>query len=199
MRLPAESVERLNVGASTNQVTVAAWVYMTDSSTGVIAGIWPETATDPRRSYALFYDLGLYGGDERSNFHVSKHGGATAGYPYNRDYSASGQVFQRRTWQLHVGTYDGQQAVSYLDGTSVPIPRFTDNKRQTYAKNPYIYREGLNAEPADFTVGAVQLASGPGNFGQGTIAKLRVWDVALTPEQVSALHAAESRLLTRSG
>ncbi|MWV58039.1 cell wall-binding repeat-containing protein [Rathayibacter sp. VKM Ac-2754] len=195
LRVAAQDAGRLTVGATGNAVTVATWVYMTDNSTGFVAGAWNENETNHGRSYGLFYDLGLYGGDERTNFHVSRTGGPTPGYPYSRDYSSSGDTFLRDTWQLHVGTYDGTRAVSYLDGTAVAYPRFVDNQGNTYAKNPYLFPDGLNPTAGDFTVGAVELSSGPGNYAKGAFAKIRVWDSALTAEQVRALYTAESSAL----
>jgi hypothetical protein len=191
LRLHRDSVGRLNVGASTGTVTVAAWVLMTDDNAGFVAGMWSESSADPRRSYGLFYDLSTYGGDERGNLHVSRTGGPTAGHPFSIDYSASGQTFTRRVWQLHVGTYDGQQAVSYLDGLSVPLGPVKDKFGNTSMKNPYPYPDGLNPTPAEFTVGAVQMASTVGNYAEGTFARVRVWDRALTAAQVKALYESE--------
>lgn len=191
LRLHRDSVGRLNVGAGGGTVTVAAWVLMTDDNAGFVAGMWSESSGDPRRSYGLFYDLSTYGGDERGNFHVSRTGGPTAGHPFSIDYSASGQTFTRHVWQLHVGTYDGQEAVSYLDGLSVPLGPVKDKFGNTSMKNPYPYPDGLNPTPAEFTVGAVQMASTVGNYAEGTFARVRVWDRALTAEQVRALHENE--------
>lgn len=191
LRLHRDSVGRLNVGAGGGAVTVAAWVLMTDDNAGFIAGMWSESSGDPRRSYGLFYDLSTYGGDERGNFHVSRTGGPTAGHPFSIDYSASGQTFTRRVWQLHVGTYDGREAVSYLDGLSVPLGPLKDKFGNISMKNPYPYPDGLNPSPAEFTVGAVQMASTVGNYAEGTFARVRVWDRALTAEQVRALYEEE--------
>ncbi|MDQ1084589.1 MULTISPECIES: LamG-like jellyroll fold domain-containing protein [Microbacterium] len=195
LRLHRDAVGRLNVGAGSGTVTVAAWVLMTDDNAGFIAGMWSESKGDPRRSYGLFYDLNMYGGDERTNFHVSRLGGPTPGHPYSIDYSASGQLFTRHVWQLHVGTYDGRQAVSYLDGLAIPYGPVTDKFGNTYVKNPYTYPDGLNPVPAEFTVGAVQTATTVGNYAQGTIARVRVWDSALTAEQVRALYENERPLV----
>lgn len=191
LRLHRDAVGRLNVGAGGGTVTVAAWVLMTDDNAGFVAGMWSESSGDPRRSYGLFYDLSTYGGDERGNFHVSRTGGPTAGHPFSIDYSASGQTFTRRVWQLHVGTYDGREAVSYLDGLSVPFGPVKDKFGNTSMKNPYPYPDGLNPTPAEFTVGAVQMASTVGNYAEGTFARVRVWDRALTAEQVRALYEKE--------
>ncbi|MCM6762209.1 Ig-like domain-containing protein, partial [Rathayibacter sp. ZW T2_19] len=191
LRIPAAQTGRLTIGATGNAVTVASWVRMTDLDTGFIAGAWKENSAGPTRSYGLFYDLGTYGGNERAAFHVSRTGGPTPGYPYSRDYAASGDTFSRGVWQLHVGTYDGAAAVSYLNGRAVAYPVFTDDKGATYAKNPYLFADGLNPLPGDFTVGGVELTKGPGNYAIGSFAKVRVWDRALSADEVSALYTAE--------
>jgi hypothetical protein len=195
LRLPQESIGALNIGAVKNTVTVAAWVNLTDTNTGFVAGTWQEDNNDPRRSYGLFYDLNGYGGNDRANFHVSKTGGPTVGYEYSRDYSSTPTKFTRGAWQLHVGTYDGTYAISYLDGEAKSYPKYTDSLGNTYAKNPYFYPDGLNSAPGDFTVGAVELTTGPGNFAVGTFAKIRVWDRALTAAEVLALYTAEKAAL----
>ena len=195
LKLAKEFQNILNLGKTTQKVTVAAWVYREETDTGFIAGAWQEDNSDPRRSYGLFVDLPTYGGTERSCFHVSKLGGATPGYPYSRDYSASGQTVTNSVWQLHVGTYDGAAARSYLNGAFAGIPTYTDNQGAVYSKNPYLFTEGLNAEPCDFTVGAVTLTAGLGNFFAGRVAKLRVWDRALTAAEIQALYTTESTVL----
>jgi hypothetical protein len=193
--VPVAQVGALNIGATTGRVTVAAWVYSTDTNNANIAGCWQETTAEPRRSYALFNDLPVYGGDDMVCMEVSKLGGATPGYPYSIDYAAEPRKITRGTWQLHVGTYDGAQAVAYLDGVSSAYPTYTDSKGATYAKNPYAYPNGLNAAPTDFMVGAVVRGSSLINLHKGRIAKLRVWNVALTPEQIKALYDAEKVVL----
>lgn len=192
LRLADTAIGRLNIGAAGGRaVTVAAWVNLNDTNAGFIGGLWQEDNNDPRRQYGLFYDLNTYGGDEKANFHISKDGKPTPGYPFSRDYSASNQSFTRNVWQLHVGTYDGAQAVSYLNGEAELYPSYTDGLGNTYSKNPYAFPYGLNSTPCDFTVGAVQLTAGPGNYVIGSVARPRVWDRALSPQQVRALYAAE--------
>lgn len=195
LQVPQAEVGGLNVGASTNAVTVAAWVYSTDPNNAMIAGCWQESSGDPRRSYALFNDLPMYGGDDMVCMEVSKLGGATPGYPYSIDYAAEPRKMTRGVWQFHVGTYDGAQAVAYLDGVSSAYPTFTDNKGATYAKNPYLYPDGLGATPVDFNVGAVVRDGTLINLHKGRIAQLRVWDTALTAEQIRSLYDAEKAVL----
>jgi len=98
-------------------------------------------------------------------------------------------------WQLHLGTYDGTYAVSYLDGVAVAYGSYKDTLGNTYAKNPYYFPDGLNVVPADFTVGAAHMASIMGNYAEGTIAGLRVWDRALTAAEVKSIYDQEKRAL----
>jgi hypothetical protein len=185
----------LNMGRFTNAVTIAAWVYRTDTGTGFVAGAWQEDNNDPRRQYGLFIDLGSYGGSQMSCFHVSKLGAATPGYPFSIDYSASKTLVQNGRWEFHVGTYDGTYVRSYLNGTFTPYTNYTDNQSNTYDKNPYYFPSGLNATLCDFTVGAVKLTAGMNNFFEGDIAKLRVWNRALSAQEVARLYADESAVL----
>lgn len=195
LQVPQANVGALNVGASTGAVTLAAWVYSTDTNNAMIAGCWQESYGDPRRSYALFNDLPMYGGDDMVCIEVSKLGGATPGYPFSIDYAAEPRKMTRGSWQFHVGTYDGAQAVAYLDGATTSYPTYTDNTGATYAKNPYLYPDGLSAVPVDFNVGAVVRDGALINLHKGRIARLRVWDTALTPEQIRALYDQEKLAL----
>ena len=193
LRVPALEVGPLNVGASTGTVTVAAWVYSTDTNNALIAGCWDGPTG--RRSYALFNDLPTYGGDNRACMHVSRTGGVTPGYPHSIDYAADPRAIKRGGWQLQVGTYDGARAVVYLDGVAVDYPDYTDPKGAVYAKNPYSFPFGLNPTPTDFLVGATVGLSRPENLHRGMIARLRVWDTALSAEDVRALYDGERAIL----
>ncbi|MET0866049.1 MAG: LamG-like jellyroll fold domain-containing protein [Nakamurella sp.] len=195
LRVPAAGVGPLAIGATTGRVTVAAWVLSTDTNTAMVAGCWQESRADPRRSYALFCDLPMYGGDDMVCMEVSKGGDATPGYPFSIDFSAEPQKITRGQWQFYAGTYDGAKAVSYLNGVATPYPSYTDNQGASYSKNPYFYPDGLSAKPVDFTVGAVYRDGSLINILKGTVAKLRVWNVALTPSQLFAIHRVERKLL----
>lgn len=196
LRIAPESIGRLNIGAQgKNSVTVAVWVKRTNTGTGFLAGLWQEDNNDPRRQYGAFAHLPTYGGSNKACMHVSKTGAPTPGYPYSRDYSASGQTITNDVWQLHVGTYDGAEARSYLNGAFQAISSFTDSVGNTYSKNPYPFADGLNSTPCEFTVGAVTLTAGPGNYFGGEMAKLRVWDRALSASEIAALYTAESAVL----
>ncbi|AND16470.1 LamG-like jellyroll fold domain-containing protein [Rathayibacter tritici] len=193
--VPKGELGPLNLGASTGQVTIAVWVLNSDPDGACLAGVWEESTVGPLRSYALFNNLSAYGGWERVCMHVSKLGGPTPGYPHSRDYSAEPRRLTRGIWQLHVGTYDGSVAISYLDGTATASPSYTDSLGATYAKNPYVYPDGLNATPGDFVVGAVGRDGTMINRFTGTLARLRVWDRALTAEQVKQIYSAEKSTL----
>jgi hypothetical protein len=191
LHIAASQIGALNIGASTNAVTVSAWVYSTDANNAIIAGVWQESRSDPRRSYALFNDLPMYGGDDAVCMEVSHTGDASAGYPFSIDYAVEPRRFTRGRWQLHTGTYDGAQAIAYLDGTATAFPTYTDPQGAKYAKNPYLFSDGLYAPPTEFTVGAVVRDGELINLHRGRIARLRVWNHALTAAQVRALYNAE--------
>lgn len=190
--IPDGAVGRLNVGGTTGQVTVSAWVLNEDTNGGAIAGIWREDNSNPSRSYCLFYDLPYYNGDERVVGHVSRYGGATPGYPFSKDYSTSAELISRSgVWEHYAFTFDGTQAISYLNGrgTYRAPGAFTDpdNNVHNEVKNPYQFPLGLNDGSYEFSVGGVKLTAGYGNLVRGRIADLRVYDVALTPQQMQVL------------
>jgi len=200
LSLAAANVGRLNIGLTSNLVTVAAWVYATDTNAGFVGGCWQEDDADPRRAYGLFYDLATYGGNDSVCMHVSKLGGASPNLPYSRDYSCSLELITRGQWHFYVGTYDGAQAISYLDGKGSSYKNYTEpaaptGEGKTYDKNPYLFSLGLNNKPCDFTVGGVTMSAGIGNYMTGRVSKLRVWGTALTPQQVQALYLTEKALL----
>lgn len=189
--LPASEATPLSM-AGPNAVSVMALVRRNDLGTGFVAGLWQEDDRDPRRQYGLFLDLPTYGGAEQVIGHVSATGGPSPGLPYSRDYAATARMVRPHTWRVVGFTYDGALATAFLDGLADPRPRFTEQgpplgQSRTYAKNPYSWPDGLNPSTlSDFTVGAVQLTRGIGNCLRGDIARLAVWDRALTAEQVMA-------------
>ena len=189
--LPALGVGALNVGRTTGRVTVMAWVRRASPAIGFVAGMWQENDTDPRRQYGLFVNLDSYGGKDRVVGHVSHTGAASPGLPYSRDCSASARMLGYGQWRHVAFTYDGVQAVSYLDGQADALPDYTEpvppiGAELSYTKNPYRFPDGLNYRAvSDFTVGAVRLTTGMGNFFGGDLAQVTVYDEALTPEQVA--------------
>lgn len=194
LTLPAASIGPLDLAQIGDTVTVLAWVRRDDTDQGCIAGVWQEDSAAARRQYALFLDLSTYGGDEQVCGHVSAAGGPTPGYPFSRDYSASARKINpaRGDYRMVAFTYDGTQVISYLDGLADARPTFTDSLAATYAKNPYLYGDGLNraTAAADFTVGANHLTGGMSNFFGGRIGGLAVFDRALTAAEIMRLHVA---------
>lgn len=194
LRIPADDVGDLNVATRGDSVTVLAWARRTADHLGFVGGMWQEDDNDPRRQYGLFVDLGLYGGKDRVAGHVSASGGASPGLPYSRDCSASARMLDFDSWRMIGFTYDGHQAISYLDGIADARPHYTEpdppyGNSSSYAKNPFIFDEGLNrGSVSDFTVGAVKLTRGMHNFFGGEIAWLAIYDVALSAEQVMHVH-----------
>ena len=192
--IPATATGPLQIGGVADGDTVAAWVNRTGDTNAAIAGIWPEDAADPQRQYALFLNLALYGGDDRVCGHVSKTGAPTPGYPYTRDYSWNARRLEpdgSDGWRFAVFTYDGSHIRSYLDGCFERVPSYTDIEGASGPANPYPFSAGLNQTPAEFTVGGVRLTGGYGNFLHGEIAKLRVWDRALSAAEISQLFQAD--------
>jgi hypothetical protein len=93
-------------------------------------------------------------------------------------------------------TYDGQYIRSYLNGDfrerepelinhTTGFEGYPNGLEQS--KNPYYYPEGMGDNGSDFTVGAVLLKSGMGNFFKGLIGGLAVYDRALNETELKQL------------
>ena len=182
----------LNIGRLRQEITVGAWVYRTTTGPTFIAGSWFEDSGDQRRCYGLQVNEEIYGGTERSIFRVSKYGDWTVGYDENIDYSAHPTPVTNGVWQFHVGTYDGLEIKSYLNGNFTSYLNYTDILDFTYDRNPYFFTTGLNSIFCEFTVGANFTPFGYGNFMIGDIAKLRVWDRALSAGEIAHIYAEDS-------
>lgn len=198
LRIPAERVAGLDVGRRSGQVTVLAQIVRTGPGLGFVAGMWQEDDDDPGRQYGLFVDLALYGGAHRVAGHVSRHGGASDGLPYSRDACASARMVEFGRQHLVGFTFDGERAVAHLDGLVDQRPSWTEPAApygfaERYPKNPFAFPAGLNRDRAcDFTIGAVRLTRGMGNFFSGGIASVTVLDRALSADEVFEI-ALEAR------
>lgn len=93
-------------------------------------------------------------------------------------------------------TYDGQHIRSYLNGEfEAREPELIDHTKGfpgyseaiTHSKNPYFYPDGMGNNGSDFTVGAVLLARGMGNYFRGQIGGLAVFKRALSAEEIRRL------------
>ncbi len=194
LSLPHDRSGSLDI--QTNRVTVIAWVQW-EGGTGFVAGKWNEHDSGGRRQYGLFVSLPYYNGADQVCGHISKMGGPTDPFPYSIDYSASKQRVPKSEWVCVAFTYDGMYIKSYLNGVFEArepelIERtagFLKDKPQgiIQQKNPYFYPYGIGSNRSDFTVGAVELKRGMGNFFKGKIGGIAVFDDALSAEEMAHL------------
>lgn len=194
LRIAAADVGDLNVAPRGDDVTVLAWVRRRTPWLGFVAGMWQEHDDDPRRQYGLFTSLGLYGGKDRVAGHLSQTGAASAGLPYSRDACASARMIEPESARMIGFSYDGHDGIAYLDGIADRRPHFVDppapfGQGLEYAKNPYVFPDGLNRRAvSDFTVGAVLLSRGLGNFFGGEIGGVAIYDRVLSPAEIMDIH-----------
>lgn len=179
-----------------NAVTVVAWVKW-KGGTGFVAGKWNEYKDGGKRQYGLFVSLPYYNGASQVCGHISKNGGPTPPFPYSIDYSASPQKVQLAEWTCVAFTYDGKYIKSYHNGLFMErkaelIERtagFLKDHPQglTQVKNPYFFPDGMGNNGSDFTVGAVQLKKGMGNFFNGEIGGIAIFDRALNDNEMKKI------------
>lgn len=190
LQINSDKVGNLDLSQFGEEVTVLAWVNGEHKTTGFIAGMWQEDNNSPKRQYGMFVDLPTYGGTGRACGHISNTGGASPNLPYSRDYSSSGRYVPKQKMCMIGFTYDGNEIISYIDGTQDTYEDFTEpepptGNRKKYNKNPYIFKDGLNkTTKADFTVGAVKLTGGMGNFYKGEILGIMIFKRALSKEEI---------------
>ena len=186
-----------NLNVKTGQVSVVAWVKKDiGSKIGFVCGMWNEYADGGKRQYGLFVSLPHYNGENQVCGHISKLGGPTPPFPYSIDYSASAQTVPFEEWSCVAFTYDGKYIRSYLDGKFKARPKELINHTKGFqgypdglvqCKNPYYYPDGIGDNGSDFTVGAVQLKAGMGNFFKGKIGAIAIFDRALTDTEIDSL------------
>jgi hypothetical protein len=137
-----------------------------------------------------------YNGKNQVCGHISQTGKPTPPFPYSIDYSASKQEVPAGEWVCVAFTYDGTQIKSYLNGVfEKREPELIRNTTGfegypdglTQRKNPYDFPDGMGDNGSDFTVGAVLLKSGMGNFFKGQIGGLAIFDRALSPHELKRL------------
>ncbi|MBC7888731.1 MAG: LamG domain-containing protein [Ferruginibacter sp.] len=195
LRLQNDKTGKLNIHGKGQSITVMAWVKWTDS-TGFVGGMWNEYKDGGKRQYGLFVSLPHYNGAEQVCGHISYTGKPSPPFPYSIDYSASKQLVKKGEWQCIAFTYDGKFIKSYLQGKfEAREPELINNTKDfkgypdglTQSKNPYYYPDGIGSNGSDFTVGAVSLKTGMGNFFRGQIAGLAVFNRALTEYEINNL------------
>jgi hypothetical protein len=184
---------KLNIFGKDRGITVIAWVKWTGEQTGFVAGMWNEYQDGGKRQYGLFVSLPHYNGKNQVCGHISQTGRPTPQFPYSIDYSASKQEVAANQWVCIAFTYDGTEIKSYMNGIfEARDPELINNTKGfdgypyglTQSKNPYYFPYGMGNNGSDFTVGAVLLKKGMGNFFKGQIGGLAVFNRALTAAEL---------------
>ncbi len=199
LMLPNDQTGKLNIHGVKQGVTVMAWVKWTGEQTGFVGGMWNEYQDGGKRQYGLFVSLPHYNGKNQVCGHISRTGKPTPPFPYSIDYAASKQEVPPNQWVCVAFTYDGKDIKSYFNGVfekrkpelinhTKGFDAYPDGLIQ--AKNPYYFPEGIGNNGSDFTVGAVLLKSGMGNFFKGQIGGLAVLDRALGDTELKKLSTA---------
>lgn len=197
--LPNGKTAELNIYGEKQGVTVMAWIKW-EGNTGFVGGMWNEYLEGGKRQYGLFVSLPYYNGADQVCGHISQTGKPTPPFPYSIDYSASKGVVNKDEWQYVAFTYDGEWIKSYLNGN------FEEREKElidhttgfegypaglVQSKNPYFFPCGMGNNGSDFTVGAVYLKSGMGNFFVGQIGGLAVFNRALNEEEIASFMLPE--------
>jgi hypothetical protein len=186
----------LNIFGPGQGVTVMAWVKWSGEQTGFVGGMWNEYQDGGKRQYGLFVSLPHYNGKNQVCGHISNTGKPTPPFPYSIDYSASAQVVQPNTWTCVAFSYDGQYIRSYVNGKFIAREKELIQNTKGYegypdglvqSKNPYYFPQGMGNNGSDFTVGAVLLKKGMGNFFKGQIGGLAVFNRALAEKEILKL------------
>jgi len=193
LRIPNEETGKLNISGDGKSITVVAWVKWDGKKTGFVGGMWNEHENGGKRQYGLFISLPEYNGLNQVCGHISKIGKATPPFPYSIDYSASKQEVPANEWVSVAFTYDGEFIKSYFNGVFEPRKPELINNTTGYngypngliqSKNPYYFPNNMGDNGSDFTVGAVLLKSGMGNYFRGQIGGLAVFDRVLTDNEL---------------
>lgn len=196
LSLPNPETGALNIFGDNQGVTVMAWVKWTGEQIGFVGGMWNEYKDGGKRQYGLFVSLPHYSGRNQVCGHISKTGKPTPPFPYSIDYSASKQMVAKNQWQCVAFTYNGEFIKSYLNGKfEAREPELIDNtigfdgypNGAVHSKNPYYFPHGIGANGSDFTVGAVLLKAGMGNFYKGLIGGLVIFNRTLNADEIKKL------------
>ncbi len=193
LSLANEKTGGLNIYGANQGVTVMAWVKWSGEQTGFVGGMWNEYQDGGKRQYGLFISLPHYNGKNQVCGHISRNGKPTQPFPYSIDYSASAQEVPANTWTLVAFTYDGTYIRSYVNGKFKAREKELILNTQGFegypngliqSKNPYYYPMGMGNNGSDFTVGAVLLKKGMGNFFKGQLGGLAVFNRALKESEM---------------
>ena len=196
LSLPHSETGELNMYGKNQGITVVAWIKWTGEQTGFVGGMWNEYRDGGKRQYGLFVSLPHYNGKNQVCGHISQTGKPSPPFPYSIDYSASRQEVTSNVWVCVAFTYDGKYIKSYLNGVfEKREPQVINNTKgfEGYpnglkqSKNPYYFPYGMGNNGSDFTVGAVLVKSGMGNFFKGQIGGLAVYDRVLSEKALIRL------------
>lgn len=196
LSLAHEETGSLNIFGKNQAITVVAWIKWTGEQTGFIGGMWNEYQDGGKRQYGLFVSLPHYNGKNQVCGHISQTGKPTPPFPYSIDYSASAQEVYPNQWACIAFTYDGKYIRSFLNGIfQKREPELIQNTKGfegypnglVQSKNPYYFPYYIGNNGSDFTVGAVLLKRGMGNFFKGQIGGLAVFNRALKESELKRL------------
>ncbi|MGE9290902.1 MAG: LamG-like jellyroll fold domain-containing protein [Puniceicoccales bacterium] len=174
---------RLDVHGPDGHVTVIAWIKRERCEyrgCEFIAGQWNESGGG--RQYGLFLNISVWEQEDQVCGHLSNVGGPTPGYRYCIDGSMGATPVPFGEWSVIAMSYDGSSGFSWLNGGLDLRPGL----------NPYPMAGGLfdgGPNGSDFTVGAVDRSGEIGNFFNGAISGIAVYNRALSPAEIFALSA----------
>lgn len=143
-----------------------------------IAGQWNESHRG--RQYGLFVNISVWGQRDTVFGHVSRDGGANAGFQYCMDGAQGASPVSYDAWHCIAMSFDGSNASAWLNGQLETVPGL----------NPYPLGSGLHDSGPDgsnFTVGAVDRGGAIGNFFTGHIGAIAVYDHCLSPADHAVL------------
>ncbi|WP_420603189.1 LamG-like jellyroll fold domain-containing protein [Flagellimonas sp.] len=180
--IPRKDCPALNFHGENSKFTIVAKINRHEKSyeqCEAIAGMWNETRK--KRQYYLFLNLLQKESGDQVCGHISDVGGPTPGHKWARDASIGQTPIAYGEWVTVAFSFDGQYAKSYLNGKL--------DVRE--GLNPYKFEHQLfdgGEDGSDFTVGAVDRLGEIGNFFVGGIARLAVYDRALSEEEIAHLN-----------
>lgn len=193
LMLPNKECKELNLQGEGQSITLVAWVKWSGGQPGFVGGMWNEYEDGGKRQYGLFVSLPYYNGRNQVCGHISKTGKPTPPFPFSIDYSASKQEVPPNEWACIAFSFDGEYIKSYLNGRFEPrAPELINNTKGfegfpdglIQSKNPYYFKEWMGDNGSGFTVGAVLLKSGMGNFFKGQIGGLAVFNRVLSEAEM---------------
>jgi hypothetical protein len=197
LTLPNEQTDRLNIYGTDQEISVVAFIKWTGKQTGFIGGMWNEFQEGGKRQYGLFVSLPYYNGADQVCGHISMTGKPTQPFPYSIDYSASKQKVPADAWCFIGFTYDGEYIRSFVNGVfQARNPELIKHTKGfkghehglIQSKNPYFFPEGIGNNGSDFTVGAVLLKHGMGNFFKGYIGGLAIYNSVLSQDEMKRIY-----------